>query len=79
MVGHGLFDLKLYIQKSITSVLNLIITVKHLLFARTKFRECRTQAIREHVILANRGSSQLSKTLYGLKIGPLLRILWPVL
>ncbi len=50
-------------------------TVKHLIFARTKFRECRIRAIREHLIFANRGGSKLSKTFYGLKIGPFLRIL----
>ena len=50
-------------------------TVKHLIFARTKFRECGIQAIREHLIFANRGGSELSKTFCGLKIGPLLRIL----
>ena len=45
------------------------ITVKHFIFARLKFRESRIQAIREHLIFANRGHSELSKTFYGLKIG----------
>ena len=44
-------------------------TVKHLIFARTKFRECKIPVIREHLIFASRGGSELSKTLYGLKIG----------
>ena len=36
---------------------------------RTKFRERRIQAIREHLIFANRGGSKLSKTFYGIEIG----------
>ncbi len=51
-------------------------TVQHLIFARSKSHEFRAPAFCKHLIFANWGDrrpSELFKTLYGLKIGSLLR------